>query len=207
MKQEITRELSDFINENKVLTFSESLVNAGFINSRNVISTHIINDPNGAIIFSEENIVNFCKKYNLFYDIAQNYTGTIPSKNVKKLESYQCHDKVYQYTLDHGFYETVMFHSNHLLEKSRKGFFSSKRYWKGDLYASHVKELKSTFIIIAPIHDFKEKMDSETRTAESLDPAIFEKFFDVTKNCFMYQLVTCWGSEAGAIEFQKPHSN
>lgn len=65
-------------------------------------------------------------------------------------------------------------------------------YFRDDKEANKVREIKSIYYIVAPKNDFNIKMDKDSR---AIDPAIFEKYYDIELNCFRFQLVTCWELE------------
>lgn len=207
----LTKELSLFIEEYSPLKYSNTLVNMGFTNSKNIVGNSIIKKDDGTIIFTEQNIKDFCKKYNLYWATSDRYIGHIPAENIKTIESYKPHETVYRY-YDHHYgdwdsWDEEKFYSTEELTKTKNGFFSRKRYRSGDKVAKDRMVYKSSYVIVAPKADFNVQMDEESRTVAILDPAIFEKYFDIEKKCFMYQLITCWGPEQATPELQKDSLN
>ncbi len=207
----LTKELKTFLNDYDASQHSDVLVKMGFTNSMNIVGNKIIKKDDGTIIFTEQNIIDFCKKYNLYWAESSKYIGTIPKENIEKIESYKPHTPVYQYYDNHyhdgyGGWEDKKFILDKKIEKTKSGYFSSMRYRHAEYTAKDVREINSTYVIVAPKTDFNVRFDEKTRT-EKLDPAIFEKFYDIEKNCFMYQLVTCWGYEQTTQELQKDSLN
>ena len=207
----ITQEISTFIEEYSPLHYSSVLLKTGFTNSKNVVGNQIIKKEDGTIIFSEQNVKDFCKKYNLYYADTDKYTGLIPEQNIKKIEEYKPHQSVYEYytrsSQEWSTSEEIFLQSHTLFEKTKKGFFSFKRYRINGKIAESVREFKSSYIIVAPKKDFNVAMDEATRTMEVKDPVIFEKYYDMELKSFMYQLITCWGPEQATPELQKDKFN
>lgn len=199
----VTKEIKEFLNESEIIPYSKKLEDFGFLNSKNVTSNKIIK-KNGVIIFTIENIIEFCKKYNLYFAESKRFIGNIPAKNIKKIEEYTPHDPVYAYSYDYGDY---IFYTNNLIEKTKNGFFSLKLYRYNGQVADRYSILNSSYHIIAPKNEFNVEMDEVTRTLKANDPAIFERYFDIELNKYMYQLITCWGKEEGAVEFQDENLN
>lgn len=170
-----------------VLDKGERLGSLGFSNSRDtveseeikkkiklakIIEKYMISDPFNKLITSEK-VDEICAKYSLLHAEIHRFTGFVPEKNLREIESFV----------------------NRRKPKAETGKVFSTG-WEKDSYMNGLR-CKINLTICAPIKDMKLNQWEKVvgNKIEVPDPIVL---FPVGQGCFL--IVTAWGEEASDPE-------
>lgn len=162
--------------------------------------------PNYKFI-TEESVKKICEKYGLIYGEVYNYIGTVPCKNLLKIEQFKIdeHDECcfneqsYYSSWSDGWRVTSKKFESFTVYKNRKKLEKNTRF---SLESSNFQyreiNQKCPLEIAAPLKDFNltgmEVKDFKISKIEVPDPIVLKPvFFNDQKH---YLIVTAWGNEA-----------
>jgi len=173
---------------------------------------------------TEESVNRICFKYNLVYGPVSLYTGTVPDKNLKQIESFKIKIEDRAFCVEHEKvrYEkdTTSKWSTTRVKYIEKEFFSNSNFKYG-WYMSAVKDhrfqhhdnkgYEAPLIIAAPRKDFdmtNHEMNGfqiVTKKVEIPDPVVLQPVMYNEK--MYYLIVTAWGDEAYDSDVMNPKMN
>ena len=188
----------------------EQLTKLGFHSSKNVVgmwaARAAVSNAELALVYQQrypfnkfiiqDEVSKICEKYNLICGSVGDFTGSIPSKNIREMVNFKLKDEDCQ-EIPVKRYSSKMMHNSYTTEYHEESNTGIRGYInKGSLYKVDDENKKSVFIpaplrICAPITDFN--MRNKTVGKDYMivdDPIVLQPIKGG------YLIVTKWGLEA-----------
>lgn len=167
----ITKELSDLVQigiNNETLTYDDILKDIGLVNSLNVKKS--LKKEYEGILFSYNELIQICKKYDLVKANVSQYISSIPEKNIQSIKNYI--EKYHSKQIRIEFYDSYLGWQTYFGNLSDLNYKHNK--WSNLLNKKVYKNIESTIYCSGTI-DWKGKRISCLNFEEFTDKNYLKK--------------------------------